>query len=108
MAMVVVKLSKGGMASAFGNEKASVHRKKKKKEQKNRTSNLICEFDILLLYYQQQCANCCKFSSSSYTHTLLLYTYPIINPIFIVAYILSSIEDAFLLFAFSSCSTCTA
>ena len=47
--MVVVKLSKGGMASAFGNEKASVHRKKKKKEeQKNRTSNLICEFDILL------------------------------------------------------------
>ena len=50
MAMVVVKLSKGGMASAFGNEKASVHRKKKKKkkEQKNRTSNLICEFDILL------------------------------------------------------------
>ena len=107
MAMVVVKLSKGGMASAFGNEKASVHRKKKKKEQKNRTSNLICEFDILLLYYQQQCANCCKFSSSSYTHTLL-YTYPIINPIFIVAYILSSIEDAFLLFAFSSCSTCTA
>lgn len=36
--MAIVKLSKEGMASAFGNEKASVHRKKKKEQ--NVKSNL--------------------------------------------------------------------